>query len=156
MNKKFWFHIFIDTFMEICSLFSYPPMSWASTGDFPCADKQYFPFHDSTADIPSSTYWPLRHWFHVLVGQMLMSTVLPAIKFVWWKDRVLPPVESVWWQDKRSGIIYPFRRCRINFVHIMCHHCGLIHDRLLTRFRGADHTQPPVGHQVMEFWVDLG
>ena len=30
------------------------------------------------------------------------------------------------------------------------------HDRLLTRFRGADHTQPPVGHQVMEFWVDLG
>ena len=25
----------------------------------------------------------------------------------------------------------------------------------VTRFRGADHTQPPVGHQVMEL-VDLG
>ena len=28
--------------------------------------------------------------------------------------------------------------------------------RFVTRFRGADHTQPPAGHQVMEFPVDLG
>ena len=26
----------------------------------------------------------------------------------------------------------------------------------ITSFRGADHTQPPAGHQVIEFWVDLG
>ena len=127
---------------------------------------------------------------------MLISTVLPAIGFVWWQDPVLPKVESLWWQDMRSGIIIPFRCWRAKFVHIGCHHCGLVHrievkfqnghsdgevggrtssssnydavlcsksrllhsigkknelkkkknDRLVTGFRGADHTQPSAGH----------
>ena len=44
----------------------------------------------------------------------------------------------------------------------LCNNSRLLHSAVkkkmtgfVTRFRGADHTQPPVGHQVMEL-VDLG
>ena len=46
---------------------------------------------------------------------------------------------------------------------VLCNSSRLLHStvkkengRLLTRIRGADHSQLPAGHQVMEFWVDLG
>ena len=74
---------------------------------------------------------------------MLMLTVLPAIKFVWWQGCVLPWVESMWWQDMRSGIIIPFRCCRANFVHIGCHHCGLVH-RIEVKFQNG-HCDGEVG-----------
>ena len=65
-------------------------------------------------------------WVHVVAGQMLMSTVLPAIGFVWWQDRVLPKVESLWWQDKRSGIIEPFQWYQTDFIRTRCCHCSLV------------------------------
>ena len=57
---------------------------------------------------------------------MLMSTVLPAIEFVWWQGRVLPWVESMWWQDKRSGIIEKFQCYPPDYIHIRFLHCGLV------------------------------
>ena len=74
---------------------------------------------------------------------MLMLTVLPAIKFVWWQGCVLPWVESVWWQDTRSGIIIPFQCCQANFVHIGRHHCGLVH-RIEVKFQNG-HSDGEVG-----------
>ena len=57
---------------------------------------------------------------------MLISTVLPAIKFEWWQNCVLPQAESLWWQDKRSGIIEPIHCCQTDFVPLRCHHCGVV------------------------------
>ena len=54
------------------------------------------------------------------------------------------------------------------YDNVLCSNSRLLHSTVkkykfflkkmtgfVTRFRGADHTQPPVGHQVMEL-VDLG
>ena len=68
---------------------------------------------------------------------MLMSTVLPAIGFVWWQDCVLPKVESLWWQDKRSGIIIiPILLSQlfpVGFYH--CNNSRLLHSAVKKKWQ---------------------
>ena len=73
---------------------------------------------------------------------MLMSTVLPAIGFVWWQDCVLPKVESLWWQDKRSGIIIiPILLSQLFPVGF--YHCDLV-DRIEVKQQNG-HSDGEVG-----------
>ena len=60
---------------------------------------------------------PPSDWVRVVVGQTVMSKVLPVIEFMWWQDSVLPVIEFIWWQDK-SGMI-----CNLTthtFSHLSC------------------------------------